>query len=130
MPLPVTALYAGLMGLILFVLDFHVGRERGRAGVSLYHGDDTGLAVAIRRQGNFTEHVPLALILLGALELNGAPAFWLHALGAMLLVARVVHPFGLHWERGATPPRVAGALLTGVMTLVASIWAIVQFLGA
>jgi hypothetical protein len=81
MPVPITALYAGIMGLILFALDFHVGGMRGRKKISVYDAGDREMAIAVRRQGNFIEHVPLALILLGVLEASGASALGLHLLG-------------------------------------------------
>ena len=94
MPVPITALYAALLGLVMIVLQLLVGRQRLDTDVSLYDGGHPALAVAIRRHANWAEHVPFALILLALIELNGASAVWLHGLGATLLVARIVHPFG------------------------------------
>lgn len=88
MPVPVTALYASLLGIVGLTLMALVGRKRQAAEVSLYDGGDQELAVAIRRHANFTEHVPLALILLVVIELNGAPAWLLHVLGSALVIAR------------------------------------------
>ena len=129
MPVPITALYAGLMGLILFALDFHVGSMRGRKKISVYDAGDREMAIAVRRQGNFVEHVPLALILLGVLELSGASALGLHLLGGGLTVARIAHPFGLDYEVANKPARVVGAALTALVTVVASCWAIWTFVG-
>jgi uncharacterized membrane protein YecN with MAPEG domain len=127
MPIPITALYAGVMGLILFALDFHVGSMRGRKKISVYDAGDREMAIAVRRQGNFTEHVPLALILLAVLELSGAPALGLHLIGGGLTVARIAHPFGLDYDVPSKPARVVGAALTALVTVVASIWAIWTF---
>jgi len=127
MPIPITALYAGIMGLILFALDFHVGGMRGRKKISVYDAGDREMALAVRRQGNFIEHVPLALILIGALELSGASALGLHLLGGGLTIARIAHPFGLDYEVPTKPARIVGAALTGLVTVVASIWAIWTF---
>ncbi|MGI9430735.1 MAG: MAPEG family protein [Myxococcota bacterium] len=127
MPIPITALYAGIMGLILFALDFHVGGMRGRKKISVYDAGDREMAIAVRRQGNFVEHVPLALILIGVLELSGASALGLHLLGGGLTIARIAHPFGLDYEVANKPARIVGAGLTAVVTVVASIWAIWTF---
>lgn len=127
MPIPITALYAGIMGLILFALDFHVGGMRGRKKISVYDAGDREMAIAVRRQGNFIEHVPLALILIGVLELSGASALGLHLLGGGLTIARIAHPFGLDYEVPNKPARLVGAGLTGLVTVVASIWAIWTF---
>lgn len=130
MTLPITALYAGLCGLLLFALDFHVGGMRGKKKISLYDAGDQEMAEAVRRQGNFIEHAPLFLILLGVLEANGVSALPLHALGGGFVVARVVHPFGISFERAGHPARVVGALGTGLASVVASIWACWTFLSA
>ena len=120
MLVPTTAIYAALLALVGVALQQHVGRERLRSGVSLYHGDDEALAVAMRRQANFVEQVPIALVLLAVLELNGASAVWLHGLGGALLLARIVHPFGLEMAESRRLPRFAGALATLAVVLVAA----------
>lgn len=58
------------------------------------------LHTAIRAQANFLEYVPLALILAGAAELNGADKGKLNiALGALLAV-RIAHvEVGLLWKK-------------------------------
>jgi len=125
--IPVTALYAGLLGLIYLVLGFHVGSYRGKVGVSILHGDDMELATRIRRHGNFAEYVPLLLVLFAALELGGASAWSLHAMGAALVGARIAHPLGLFLDNAGHPLRVVGAVGTLLVLLIASIMAIVQF---
>jgi hypothetical protein len=119
MLVPVTALYAALLGLVAIVLSFQVGRERIRAGVALYDGGDRPLGVAIRRHANFAEHVPFALLLLALIELNGAPRLLIHVLGLVLLASRIVHPFGLTYDAVRVPARGIGTLGTLVVTLVA-----------
>ena len=74
MPLPVTALYAGLMGLWLLGLSFEVMRRRRRHNVSVGDGGVGALEQATRAHGNACEYVPVALILLGlAVSLPGIP---------------------------------------------------------
>ena len=94
-----------------------------------FHGlGDPRLLAAMRRQANFVEQVPIALLLLGIVELNGASATWLHALGATLLVSRVVHPFGLDAADMRRLPRLLGALGTLLMVLAAAATALWQVL--
>jgi uncharacterized membrane protein YecN with MAPEG domain len=128
MPVPVTALYAALLGLVTVALQLLVGRLRLDTDVSLHDGGHEALAVAIRRHANFAEHVPFALILLALIELNGAPAGWLHTLGGALLLARIVHPFGLRWDVARVPARFVGAFTTLVVTLAAIATALYQVL--
>ncbi len=126
MPVPITALYAALQGLVMVVLMLLVGRERLETDVSLYDGGHRGLAVAIRRHANWAEHVPFALLLLALIELNGAPALWLHALGGSLLLARIAHPFGLRFDVARVPIRFAGAFITLLVVIAAIATALYQ----
>jgi uncharacterized membrane protein YecN with MAPEG domain len=119
--LPITALYAALLTLIAIVLGYQVGRARLQAGVSILHGDDMELATLIRRHANFTESVPLALILIAALELNGAGAGLLHGLGAALVLCRIAHPIGLRHDDMRQPLRGIGAGGTTLVMLIAAL---------
>jgi uncharacterized membrane protein YecN with MAPEG domain len=85
------------------------------------------MTVAIRQQGNFSELVPFALILILVAEVLGSSIYLIHILGIVLVVARVIHPFGLRVDRGDTPPRVLGATLTLIVILVGSVWDIWMF---
>lgn len=54
-------------------------------------GEDDGLLVACRAQGNFNENVPLALLLAGFVEANGGSRKVLTWALAALTLARVIH---------------------------------------
>ena len=121
MSLPaISMLYAGALGILAVVLSMLIGPLRMRSGTSIYDGGNPQLGAAIRRHGNFSEHVPLALILLSLIELGGASPLLLHGLGGTLLVARVVHPFGLDPGNLRNPLRLGSALATTLVQLVAS----------
>lgn len=130
MVVPITALYAGILTLIFGYLGFQVGSMRGRTGVSILYGDDMVLAEKVRRHANFAENVPLALILMAILELNGSSALLLHGLGIALVVARIAHPLGLHHDNMRHPLRSVGAGLTFLVMAVAAIVAIWSFVSA
>ena len=118
---PITAFYAGLLALIAIALGVPIGAMRARTGISILHGDNMELATLIRRHANFTEGVPLALILLAALELNGASPGLLHGLGIALVAARIAHPLGLHHDNVRSPLRGIGAGGTILVTLIAAV---------
>jgi uncharacterized protein len=124
---PITALYAGLLTLIAIFLGAAVGAMRGSTGISILHGENMELATRIRRHANFTEAVPLALILLAALELNGASPALLHGLGIALVVARIAHPLGLHHDNIRNPLRGIGAGGTILVSLIAALMLIWGF---
>jgi uncharacterized membrane protein YecN with MAPEG domain len=125
---PITALYAGLLALLAIALTFPIGPLRLRTGTSILDGGNMELATRIRRHANFTEHVPLALILLAVLELNGASAGLLHGLGIALLLGRIAHPIGLRHDNIRHPLRALGAGATAIVTLIAAIVAVWEFL--
>jgi uncharacterized membrane protein YecN with MAPEG domain len=118
---PISGLYAALQALLAIALVVPVGQLRGKTNVSLGSGGNPALEVAIRRHANWTEHVPIALILIALLELNGGSAGLLHGLGASLLIARALHPFGLKADSMKVPLRGIGAFGTLLVTLVAAI---------
>ncbi|TDP46086.1 MAPEG family protein [Zavarzinia compransoris] len=120
-----TLLYAGLNGLLSFALAFRVGLQRMRANVIFGAGDDPGLQRAIRAHGNNVEYVPLALVLIGFLEVAGQPGWLVHALGAALFLGRALHAFGLSMTEEGSPGRLYGILLTWIVLAVASTWSVI-----
>ncbi|WP_292432719.1 MAPEG family protein [Methylobacter sp.] len=53
------------------------------------------LQLAIRTHSNAVEYIPITLMLLLTLELNGAPKILIHILGTTLLIERILHAMGL-----------------------------------
>lgn len=126
----ITGFYAALLALVVTALGFQVGSRRNKTGISILHGEDMELATRIRRHANFTENVPLALLLMAAIELGGASATLLHGLGGSLLVLRILHPIGLHHDNMRHPLRAVGAAGTVLVTLIAAGVAAWQYLGS
>jgi uncharacterized membrane protein YecN with MAPEG domain len=118
---PITALYAGLLGLLMLTLALRVVAVRRSSSIGLGDGGDALLLSRIRIHGNATEYVPLALILMLILEINGTSATWMHGLGIALLVGRVAHAQGLTRTEGISPGRFAGMFLTWAVILVAAV---------
>jgi uncharacterized membrane protein YecN with MAPEG domain len=121
MPVPVTAVYLGINALILLYLAYRVTRERWRVGIGLGDGGDTGLARTIRVHANNAEHVPLALLMIGALELMAAPLWLLHGLGVALTLGRVAHAYGLGRSSGPSPGSIAGTCVTWLVYLAGAL---------
>jgi uncharacterized protein len=130
MALPVTALYAALLGLLYAVLTIQVVRGRFGSGVMLGTGEDKGLLRAVRAHANFAEYVPLILILMALGEGMRLSAFLLHLLGAALVAARVLHAIGNSREPDFRPGRGGGAVLTLVVLVAASIAVLLRALTA
>ena len=121
LPVPITALYAGLLALLLVLLALRVVRLRWKFRVGLGDGGERAMTRAIRVHGNATEHVPIALLLLLVAELNRAGPTLLHVCGAVLVVARLLHAVGLGKSAGASWQRAAGTVGTlGVIVVLAA----------
>ncbi len=121
MSLTITAIYASLAGLLLLVLSFRVVRSRRKLSVGLGDGGQESLLRAQRAQANFTEYVPIALILLAVAESQGLSAWLLHTAGAVLLLARLLHAWGLSQSSGRSFGRYWGTLLTWMVILALSL---------
>jgi len=119
----ITLIIAAALGLLNVWLGVRVMRGRASHKVSLGHGNVPEMEARTRAHANFNEYVPIALILMGLIEMNIGTSRWLWGIGALLVVARVLHPFGL--DRPAPNPyRMLGAGLTLVSLLLLVGWAI------
>ena len=113
--LVVTALFV-LMSIPMAV---SVGVRRAKTGILLLHGEDEQLLRLMRAHGNFIEYVPLALLALAGAEVAGA-APWLVAIcGAVLLLARVIHFFGLRTAADSKGRAIGAGLTNAVMLALA-----------
>ena len=130
MALPVTALYAALLGLLYAVLTLLVVRGRVGSGVMLGTGEDKGLLRAVRAHANFAEYAPLILILMALGEGMRLSSFVLHLLGAALVAARLLHAVGISREPDLRAARGGGAVLTLVVLIAASIAVLLRALTA
>lgn len=117
----ITALYAGLLGLLYLALSVNVIRYRGQHRVSLGDGDDPVLRRQIRAHANFAEYAPLALILMALAELGGLPTWLIHLTGLLLLAGRLAHAWCFVLSRHNPPLRVAGMALTFSALLAGSL---------
>ena len=111
----VTLLYAALCTLLILVLAGRVMAARMKYRVGLGDGGNAELNRRVRAHANAVEYVPLALLLLGGMELN-------------LLLSRVLHAWGLHVSAGTSPGRFAGTLLTLLLMIVMALFAIAGFI--
>lgn len=125
MPIPITALYAGILAFLLVALSIRVVvvvRAKGKVN----YGDDGNpeFGRVVRAQGNFVEYVPMALLLMGIAELNGSNPTWLHGMGVALVLARLLHPLGLRAVGGPSAARVIGTSATWIVLAIGGVLAI------
>jgi hypothetical protein len=120
MQLPITLFYAAILTIFALVLSFGAGSFRGNTGLSVLFGEPPNMELAekVRRHQNFLEYVPMLLIVMGAIELNGGSTTFLHVVGALLIVVRIAHAVGLKHDNMGHPGRLVGAGGTALLTLV------------
>ncbi|EGB67825.1 tRNA (cmo5U34)-methyltransferase [Escherichia coli TA007] len=90
----VSALYAVLSALLLMKFSFDVVRLRLQYRVAYGDGGFSELQSAIRIHGNAVEYIPIAIVLMLFMEMNGAETWMVHICGIVLLAGRLMHYYG------------------------------------
>ncbi|HEY2968368.1 MAG TPA: MAPEG family protein [Casimicrobiaceae bacterium] len=121
----VTPLYAGLLALWFLVLSWRVIQRRGK-GTWLGDGGDQALLRVIRGHANFAEYVPLALLMMGFLEVSRFSIYVLHTLGIVLLVGRLLHGYALSFTEQSSFGRFWGSTLTFIVLAIEAVLCIYQ----
>lgn len=128
---PIALTAAAALALINLWLGFRCGRVRISEKISIGDGGSDLLRTRMRAQSNFSEYVPITLILMALVEAGaGVDAYpWLYILAALFILARLAHPLGM--ERPAPNPlRSGGMLVTILVTLALAVWGLVMvFIG-
>ena len=91
----ITSIYASLSVLLIVKLTLSVIKLRRKNRISVGDGGNEELQLAIRTHANAVEYIPIALLLLLMLELNGAPKILIHIFGATLIIGRIIHAMGV-----------------------------------
>jgi uncharacterized protein len=120
LPPLITAPYAASLGFLFTLLSLRTLRLRRKLRIGLGDGGHPEMLRAIRVHANFAEYMPLCLGLMCLAELQAAPAWLMHAMGMALLIARLVHAYGLKQIEEKTKFRVIGVALTLSTLLTAS----------
>lgn len=117
----ITPIYAGLIGLLIVFLAWRIVRLRVNHQVGLGDGGQKDLMRAVRVHANLIEYAPVAILLLLLVEMLGFSAMAVHGLGLLLLVARVLHAYGLTHSSTISFGRKWGTVLTWAMMTIASV---------
>jgi uncharacterized membrane protein YecN with MAPEG domain len=119
----VTPFYAGLLAVLFFILSLRVVALRSR--VSLGDGGDPIVLRRMRGHANFAEYVMMAL-----LELQHVAAWQLHAMGAALLLGRLLHGIAFSFTQKWWFGRFFGTALTLLVVVAAAVQCVAQSLRA
>ncbi len=126
MSMPITLMYASIFAFFALVLSFRAGSFRGKSGISVLFGDPTNMELAerVRAHQNFLEYVPILIIVMGAIEINGGSDMFLYVTGDLLFIARIAHAMGLKHDNMAHKGRLIGAAGTALITLVVAAYGV------
>ena len=124
----IVPIYAAVLALIYIGLALRVIRTRQGARIAIGTGGNAGLARAIRVHGNFAEYVPLSLLLLAFLEMQGGQSRWIHVLCLALIAGRLLHAYGVSQERENFLFRTAGMIITFAVLASSSVSLLVSAL--
>lgn len=123
----ISLLIASLHVLLYLVLTMRVVLHRNAHKVGVGSGGDAALTRKVRVHGNFSEYVPLGLLMLALLEMAATPTTLLWTFGIVLLLARVLHAIGLGGSAGYSFGRFSGALLTFAILAAMALYGIWRF---
>ena len=118
-----TALFAGILGLMKLGLGLRVTIYRASQNIPLGDQADETMLRRIRAHANFSENVPMALILMMLIEMLHASGLAIFALGIILVIGRLLHWLGLSGNAEAFN-RVTGMIMTWGVIAIASVLAI------
>ena len=125
----VTPIYALPLAVIFLILWFRVSGMRAALGLSFGDGGNEGMLQRVRQHGNFVEWTTFVLILMILAEGMGAPPIYLHISGALLVIGRIAHPFGLKIGNAGHPLRYVGNGTNILATLNAMVCIAVNLAG-
>jgi len=90
-----SVIYASLSAFLIVWLSLNVIKKRRKYQVSIGDGRNEELMVSMAAQSNAIEYIPIALLLLFALEYNNANNLIVHVLGLSLITGRIIHAKGI-----------------------------------
>lgn len=113
-------MYAALLGFLFFYLSIRTIGLRRRLQIGIGSKESDEMLRGMRVHSNFSEYVPITLLLIYFVEIQGGHQLLIHALGGLLLVGRSVHAYGVSQMNEKFVFRVSGMAMTFTAILTAS----------
>jgi uncharacterized membrane protein YecN with MAPEG domain len=122
MILPITGVFAAVIGVLLLVLSAVVVKYRIKYGKDIGTTEDLDFKAAVRAHGNLMEYAPLTLLMLGIAELNGVSSGFIYWVGMAFVLGRILHAWGMFQGQGGPhKARMVGILLTWATILITAV---------
>lgn len=116
MLLPISLTIAAASALLHIWLSLRVSRLRRLHQVPIGDAGNLAVTTRMRAHANFAENTPVFLILLALVEHGIGSALWLWIAGALFILARLLHAFGMD-RGGANALRFGGVTLSWAVLL-------------
>ena len=129
----ITAVYVAILALLYAGLSLQVVRLRRKKRAAFGDGGNTELHAAIRAHAHFAEYVPLIALMAAFLEMSGSSPLQIHFLMGTLLLARLLHPFGMYAKPNTilfNMGRVTGMVITTMVMITSALLIIFRLLPA
>ncbi|MEO1046054.1 MAG: MAPEG family protein [Pseudomonadota bacterium] len=132
MTLPVTALTAAILAIMILATAISTVRQRFKAGTPFGDGKVEELVKAMRAHGNLVEHAPMAVIMIALLEMVPANHWILTGIAVLFLASRAAHIVGIHQQTEPSKPPlgrslgVIGTWLTYALLILWIFWKIIS----
>lgn len=117
----VVGICASLLGLVFIGLSYRVVYLRRTEKIGIGSGGNASMQLAVRAHANFTEYVPITLILLFLLMRSANDARAAAVMAVLLVIARLLHAYGLSSSASYSIPRYWGTLVTWAVLLVTAL---------
>jgi len=127
---PIVSAYAALLALLFMALSIRTLRLRRQLRIAIGDAGNPAMLRAMRVHSNFAEYVPLSLLLVYFVEVQGAQATLVHGLCLCLLIGRLAHAFGVSQPDENFSFRVTGMALTFTVLFFSSAWLLIAFFHA
>lgn len=125
--LPVTSILTAGLILVLVVLSLLVTARRAvLGGIQFGDAEDAELRHRIRAHGNFIEIVPIVILAIAAMELEGAPPLLLWWLAGSFFAGRLLHAARMYFR--SLWPGLIAIVSQHVICVIAGVWLLKHFL--
>ncbi|QYK01630.1 MAPEG family protein [Shewanella psychrotolerans] len=122
MSVAVSGFYIGLTAIMAVYFSWRVVKLRRGLKIGLGTDGNQALTLASRVHANLIENAPIVMALLLVAEMNGLAEVYIHLIGTVWLVARMLHAIGLTQGLGGYHfGRFWGVLLTWILILTLSV---------
>ena len=112
MHLNITPYYAAVLALLFIILSVRTIKSRREHKVAIGDGGEKSILRASRVHANFSEYVPLTLLLIAMLEIQSYSDWIIHGLCIALLGARIAHAYGVSQTNENFKFRIFGTATT------------------